>query len=245
MRVIAISSYKGGSGKTTTAVNMAYNLAAVHNKKTLVVDTDPQGNASYMLGKHTAIGKNLYHALMGQATMSQVIRRTKYNNLDLLPCTEKMEELEGLAEDKLKNLLSKVRDKYDYVIIDCHPSMQISTIGAMVAADDLIVPVKPDRFNVNGLELMADYIEQIKEYNPMISFFGCLVVMYKGTRSQNSVITELAGASGYPICETVISNSEAVNTAQGAKKPLLKHRSKSKAAVDYSEFVKEYLERVE
>lgn len=242
MKVLTVANYKGGVAKTTTVINVSYNLAVLHGLRVLCVDADPQGNLSYFYSKKNEVSKTLYDVLMGKCHTKSAIRRTKFKNLDILPANVTLEELDGITEHTLKDKLEEVKDLYDYVIIDCQPSMQINTVNALVAADDLIVPLKIDRFGLNGLELMQHYIDEIRQYNPEINFRGCLITMYHPTRNMNKGIEEIFSKTNYIVFDTVISQSEAVNTSISIKKPLTMHRKKASATEDYIMFVNEYLQ---
>ena len=148
MKTIAVDNYKGGVGKTTTVINLAYNLSA-KGKRVLMVDTDPQANATYIYSKGNESTRTLLDIFHGKKTIS-CIYRTKYPNLDLIKGSPRMEEADGLPLI-IKEALKQVEDRYDYAIIDCHPSMQLPTIAALVAADELLIPYEPDVFGKTGL----------------------------------------------------------------------------------------------
>lgn len=243
MRVLTIANYKGGVAKTTTVVNVSYNLT-LQGYRVLVIDADPQGNLSYFYNKQNPAKKSFYDVLMGYYPIKSAIRRTKFKNLDILPGNNRTEELTNIREFTLRDKLTDVSHDYDFVIIDCQPSMQINTINAMVAADDIIIPVKLSRYGINGLELMDKYISDAKQYNPNISFKGCLITLYHSTKCSNNGIQELLEKTTYPIFDTVISRNSAADTSIECRKPLICHRSKASVTKDYEAFTKEYLEMV-
>ena len=244
MRILTIANFKGGVAKTTTSINMAYILAE-KGYDTLLIDADPQGNSSYFFSQYSDSNKTMLDVLTDKCDIKKAIKRTKYKHLDILPSNILLESLSNVSEDALLLKLRQVDLKYDFAVIDCQPSFQVNTINALVAADDLIVPVKIDRFGLNGLELMKDQLDEIHKYNENLNFIGCLVTMYRATRSNNKGIMELVERNQYPECNTVIRYAEAVNNSTFARKPLIKHRRLSNATVDYKALVEEYLGKVE
>lgn len=252
MKVIAVSNYKGGCAKTTTAVNLAYNMAAEENKRVLLIDADPQGNASYILWKYNPNADTLYK-LYGGKTFKSLIRRSRYINLDIVPSMTGLEEANRqqnmLNPNLLRRRIEDIAGRYDYVVIDCQPTMQFLTISALYAADLVIVPFKAAGFSINGLELMQEYLEnaaQKREYAEELNY-ACLLTMFSGrTKSLNRVM-ELIEQDAYTIFDTTISFSTACESAEdkNVRKPLLKHRRNSKAAADYLELTKEVLSEME
>lgn len=250
MKVIAVSNYKGGCAKTTTAVNLAYDLAAEEGKRVLLIDADPQGNASYILWKYNPNADTLLKVYGGKSFKS-LIRRSKYKNLDMVPSMAELERVNsesdarGLDCNELRRQIDNIADRYDYVIIDCQPTMQFLTISALYAADLVIVPFKAAGFNINGLELMQDYLEdaaQKRKYEGNLNY-ACLLTMFNGrTKSLNRVM-DLIEQDSYTIFDTTISFSTICENAEdkSVRKPLLKHRRNSKVAADYLEFAREVL----
>ncbi len=232
MKVFAIGSYKGGVGKTTTTVNLAYNVSA-KGYRVLVIDTDPQANATYMFSR---VNDNTYTLadLFEGTKISRCIYRTKYDRLDIIKSSSRMEEAVGEA-DCLKTNLQQLCEKYDYVFIDCHPSMQLPTIAAMIAADELLIPFELDGYGRNGLIILNDYIKQIQEqYNPDLHYH-IFVSKYAGRASQDRLLRGLIEKYDYPLLSKIIRYRESVNTSIEARKPLLKHRRFDAATRDYQE----------
>lgn len=240
MRITTITSYKGGVGKTMTAFNLSYNLAAL-GSRVLAVDTDPQGDLTFMCKKSTGENGSVYDLFQGKG-VRKCIRRSRFLNLDLIASNSRVEEISADRPDILAKALEEIDGEYDYIIIDCHPSMQAATINAIYAANDLIVPLKPNRFERNGLEIMDSYISQIRELNPKIRFLGILFTMYAGRKSQKSVIEDILSKTKYPILDTVISAGEAANTSLECRKPLAMHRTRDRITADYQELMAEYIE---
>lgn len=238
MRVTTISSYKGGVGKSVTAFNLSYNLAA-SSSKVLAIDCDPQGDLTYLC-QRSMISRTIYD-LFQDGKINSCVYRSRFPNLDILASDSRAEEINGDNPYVLNQALEQVKDKYDYVIIDCHPSMQLTTINAICASDDIIVPLKPNRFERNGLEMMDSYISQLKELNPKLRFLGILFTMYAGRKSQKCIIEDILGKTRYPIWDTVISTGEAVNTSLDYRKPLIMHRKGDKVTNDYRDLTEEYI----
>lgn len=242
MHVTAVENYKGGVGKTTTASNLAYELSCA-GYRTLLVDMDPQQNAAYLLrAKPRKV--NLEQAIRMKASVKKAIQRCVFSkNLYLLAGADGMDNLD-LNHIDLRFILEKCKEDYDYCIIDCNPGMTMLTINALVAADDVIIPLVPDAFGASGLEKIRDYIDQAKEYNEKICIIGCVATMFSGRASQLRTIRRIMENGIIPLFDTCISNSEAVNTALEQRKPVSLHRSRSSAAEDYRNFTKEYVGRV-
>lgn len=238
MITTAIGSYKGGTGKTTTTINLAYNLSQ-KGKRVLVIDADPQANATYMFTQVNDMTKTLADLFQGASARS-CIRRTKYERLDIIKGTSRMEEVQG-GPEALKEALCAVSGEYDHCLIDCHPSMQLPTIAAMAAAQRLLVPFKPDGYGKAGLVILNDYIHQIQaELNRDLSYEIC-ITKYAGRKSQLQVLQDLLSDYEHPMMETVIRYGEAVNTSIQCRKPLVKHRSKAPVTRDYLELTEEFL----
>lgn len=242
MHVTAVENYKGGVGKTTTASNLAYELSCA-GYRTLLVDMDPQQNAAYLLrAKPRKV--NLEQAIRMKASVKKAIQRCVFSkNLYLLAGADGMDNLD-LNHIDLRFILEKCKEDYDYCIIDCNPGMTMLTINALVAADDVIIPLVPDAFGASGLEKIRDYIDQAKEYNEKICIIGCVATMFNGRASQLRTIRRIMENGIIPIFDTCISNSEVVNTALEQRKPVSRHRSNSSAAEDYRNLTKEYVGRV-
>ena len=210
MKVFAIGSYKGGTGKTTTTVNLAYNVSA-KGYRVLVIDADPQANATYMFAR---VNDNTYTLadLFAGAKIGRCIYRTKYDRLDIVKGSSKMEEAVGEA-DCLKEALQQVRQKYD----------------------ELLVPFELDGYGRNGLIILDDYIKQIKDqYNPGLEYH-IFISKYAGRASQDRLLSGMIEKYNYPLLSKIVRYRESVNTSIEARKPLSKHRRFDAATRDYQE----------
>lgn len=240
MRKVVLANYKGGVAKTVTATNMAYILAAAHGKRVLLVDADPQGNSSYF---YRGGGDTLYDVLSDRCAFGDAVRCTMYNNLSLLPADMALETL-ACNMDRLAVELMAVEDEYDYCIIDCQPSLQMNTLVALYAADDLIIPVKIDRNTLNGLELMREKADEMNRLTGGCNLAGCLITMYQHTKACDFGINELLNKYDYPLFDSVIRKSALIDLMTFRRKPLPKFRSKASVTEDYEDFVREYLMKV-
>lgn len=242
MHITAVENYKGGVGKSTTASNLAYNLAMMGHK-TLLVDMDPQQNTAYLM-RAKSRKVTLEDAISMRASVKRAIQKCVFSkNLYLLVGADGMDSL-NLNHIDLRFILDECREEYDYCIIDCNPGMTMLTINALVAADDVIVPLIPDAFGAEGLKKINDYINQAKDYNADIHVIGCVATMFNARASQIRTIRKIIENDVIPVFDTCISDSESVNTALEQRKPIALHRKRSNVAEDYQNLAKEYVGRV-
>lgn len=268
MQTISIISLKGGVAKTTTAVNMAYTLAAVHNKKVLIIDNDKQGNTSKAFKRYDTEDTNTIARVMLQRNVdvSEVIKSTAYEGIEII--TANMDLLEAnlrtivdtgrQQQTRFKKALenAKVIDRgwakfdylplteaYDYCIIDNAPDINMSIINALVMSNDVIVPIFMDQYSFDGLDILLDQIAQVKEdFNENLNFAGCLITQYQNNEVNNQGI-EWLKAHDIPIFKQQIRRTEKkVSESTFAKMPLVEYSVRCGAAQDYKKFVLEYLE---
>ncbi|NKB43183.1 MAG: AAA family ATPase [Alphaproteobacteria bacterium] len=250
-RVLAISNQKGGVGKTTTAVNLATALAAV-DKSVLIVDLDPQGNASTSLGipaKDRAT--NTYHVLMGDAALDDAAVVTSVPNLSIAPSGVDLAgaELELVdvdnREKRLRSALSGAATDYDYVLIDCPPSLGLLTLNAWVAADAVLVPLQVEFLALEGVSQLVKTIERVRQsLNPTLEIQGIVLTMVdKRNNLSDMVESDVRGFFGDKVYSTVIPRNVRVSEAPSHGKPVLLYDFQSKGAQAYLNLAGEVLKR--
>lgn len=258
MRIISIISLKGGVAKTTTSVNMAYILCKM-GYKVLLIDNDKQGNASKTFGLYNPEDKNTVARIMLERGLDvrEIINKTQYSDtgagtLDII--TANMELLEAnmrtivdtgrQQQTRFKKALETVGSQYDFCVIDNAPDINMSIINALVVTNDIIIPIMIDQYSFDGLEILTEQIEQVKEdFNPTLTLTGCIITQYKKSDVQQQGAEILD--SGYPIFESKIRRTEnKVNESTFAGKPVVEYSVRCGASQDYKKFVREYLEAV-
>jgi chromosome partitioning protein len=251
VKILAIANQKGGVGKTTTCVNLAASLAATR-KKVLMVDLDPQGNATMGCGvdKYN-LQLSMYDLLVHQLSVGEVIQRAAEGNFDILPANSDLTaaEVELLdtnhKERRLSDALDRVGDEYDYVLIDCPPSLNMLTLNGLVAADSVLIPMQCEYYALEGLSALVSTIERVAEtVNPGLHVEGLVRTMYDPRNSlTNDVSAQLQGHFGEQLYRTVIPRNIRLAEAPSFGLPALQYDPKSRGAKAYLALAGEVIRR--
>ena len=251
-KVIAIANQKGGVGKTTTAINLAASLAVLE-KKVLIIDADPQANTTSGLNfsPDNDQKRTLYEVLIGAIDIRDTLIQTEIANLHMIPSHINLvgAEIEMLGDENresvLKDALAPLKNEYDYVIIDCSPSLGLITVNSLTAADSIIIPVQPEFFALEGLGKLLQTIRLVQgKPNPDLTIEGFLVTMFDGrTKVHNQVLGELREHFGDMVFNTIIQRNIRLSEAPSHGKPIILYDVICNGTTNYLNLAKEVLEK--
>jgi chromosome partitioning protein len=252
-KIIAIANQKGGVGKTTTAINLGASLAAA-DMRTLLIDLDPQSNASSGLGlRKGSYSRSTYHALVHGEPLLSVLQPTELESLFIAPASRELVgatvelALEKDRDQRLKALLTGIVERYDYILVDCPPSLDMLTVNALVAADSVLVPIQCEYFALEGVSELMETIRQIRRLrNPHLQIEGVLLTMFDDrTNLSHQIREDLKEFFGPQLLTTIIPRNIRLGEAPSYGRPILLYDIKSKGAESYIRLAKEIIHGTE
>ncbi len=251
MKLLAIANQKGGVGKTTTAVNLASCLAA-KGKNILLIDLDPQGNATSALGVEDTAGKSLYEPLIGLAKIADKIVATRFANLSIIPADLDLAgaEIEVARVDdhltRLRTVLTQLKDaaRFDYVFLDCPPSLGILMTNALAAANQLLIPLQCEYFALEGLSKIVQIVERMRAVNAHLQIGGIVMTMYDArTNLSQQVVGEVRRHFDALVYQTIIPRSVRLGEAPSFGKPIIEYEPNGVGAIAYRALAEEFVQR--
>lgn len=248
-KIISVVNQKGGVGKTTTTVNLAAGLG-IKGKTVLIVDADPQGNSSSGVGiNRRTLNASCYDILIGKTAAAQAIVSSRYKNLDIIPCNMdlagaeiELTELEN-RESMLKNALATVRHKYDFIFIDCPPSLGLITLNALCASDSVLIPIQCEYYAMEGLAQLIATVKQVKRlYNPYIDIEGIILTMFDGRLNlTQQVVAEIKRYFSDKLFKTVVPRTVRLSEAPSFGQPIQYYDARSKGSLAYNNLASEFI----
>jgi chromosome partitioning protein len=251
MRIIALINQKGGSGKTTTAVNLGASLAKM-KKRVLIIDIDPQAHSTIHLGLDLhKLGNSIYEVLIAGRSMEDIIQKTEMTNLDIAPSHINLSgaEIELVnvigRETILKDNVSRIKDKYDYILIDCPPSLGLLTLNALTTANEVMIPIQTEYLALEGMSKLVSTIEIVKKrLNKHLDITGIIPTMYDHrTNLSQEVLKNITGYFKNKVFKTVIRQNIRLAEAPSYGKPILSYAASAHGAEDYMKLAKEVISR--
>ena len=247
-KIISVANQKGGVGKTTTAVNLSASLAK-KNKRVLLIDTDPQGNATSGVGVDKSVQYSVYDVLVEGIEIENTIQKTEMKNLEVCPSNINLAGAEVQLvsvkdrEYRLKEKIDKIKEEYDYIIIDCPPSLGIVTLNAFTASDSVLIPIQCEYYALEGLGQLINTINLVKKrMNKSLSIEGALLTMYDArTNLSNQVVKEVKNYFGDKVYKVVIPRNVKLSEAPSYGMPICMYDQRSKGSKCYEKFSKEFL----
>ena len=251
-KIIAVANQKGGVGKTTTSVNLS-SILAKKGRKVLLIDTDPQGNATSGLGIEKNLSYSVYDVIVNEVDMDKTIQKTNVKNLSICPSNINLAgaEVELVSmisrEQRLKEKLDLIKDQYDYIFIDCPPSLGLITLNTFTAADSVLIPIQCEFYALEGLGQLMNTINLVKKrLNKNLEIEGALLTMYDmRTNLSNQVVKEVSKYFGDNVYKTVIPRNVKLSEAPSYGMSIIEYDARSKGAKSYDKLAKEFLKKKE